>query len=202
MSWITLDEAKQRLGIDCTDPSQDTEVQAAVDYAIALIEEYCQRNFEEQQQTEAFFKPGKVLYLKNWPVAQINEITVDGEVQTDFRYTLDMITGTVYLQTEFNRYSHDLISFDYTAGYNPVPAALKNAALDLVNARYQTADEDPTRGPVKFERIDGSISVSYGDPGSSTEGSAYGALQSYRMVIDMYRSERTQGAWTPYAHST
>lgn len=202
MSWITLEEAKTRLGIDCTDPSQDADVQAAVDYAIAIVEEYCQRNFAEQQQTEAFFKPGNTIYLKNWPVASIDELQVDGEVITP-EYTIDMITGTLYLKAgTFNQYSDDLLSVQYTAGYNPVPLVLKNAALDVVNARYQTADEDPTRGPVKFERIDGSVSVSYGDPGVSSEGSAYGALQSYRMIIDMYRSERTQGVWTPYAHST
>lgn len=194
MSWITLEQAKQRLGIDCTDPSYDDAVQSAIDYSIALVETYCHRNFAEEQQDESYLPVPRVTYLKNWPVASIDDIQLDGVVQSDVTYTLDPMKGIVYFNSGWTTWDHtSLLTITYTAGYAVIPTDLLEAALDVVMARYNTVDDDPSRGPVKFERIDGSVSVSYGDPAGSD--SSTGLLSPHLMVLNTYRSERTQGAW-------
>lgn len=194
MSWITLEQAKQRLGIDCTDPSRDTEVQAAIDYSIALVENYCERNFLEVAQSEEYYPVPQVVYLKNWPIASVDSFELDGAVQADVEYKLDPIRGIIYFQSGWSTWDHDsLLKVNYTAGFQVIPTDLLQATLDVVMARFNRADDDPTRGPVKFERIDGSVSVSYGDP--LTSDPSVGLLAPHLMILNTYRSERTQGAW-------
>lgn len=194
MSWITLDQAKERLGIPCTDPSRDAQVQSAIDYSIALVETYCRRQFEQLLYTQEFFPAGLVVYLRNWPLVSIDNIYLDDEEQLDVEYTIDPIRGVVYFKTGFVTASNpELLRLVYTAGYNPIPENLLNATLDVVMARYNTSDDDPSRGPIKMERMEGSVSVSYGTPGGANPET--GALNPHLMVLNTYRSEATQGAW-------
>lgn len=198
MSWITLDQGKTRLGIDLGDATQDAEVQAAIDYATALVETYCQRNFEQATYIENYslipYRPVSTsIPLKNWPVVTIDEIDIDDEIVTP-TYKLDPVRGVLYF-TSGSWYDKVLLKITYTGGYNPVPDDLTNATLDVMAARFYTKDNDPSKGPVKFERIDGSVSVSYGQSVIEQGDGSMGILAPFAMILNFYRSERTQGAW-------
>ena len=197
MTWLTVDDLKSRLQIPCDDPSQDVQLQASVDYAIALVEEYCKRNFEEQQQTEDFYPVEFTVYLKNWPLTTVDEVWIDGVEQTDPTYHIDPIRGVVYFDVGLNNWSDkNQMRLVYTAGYSVIPTVLKNATLDIAAARFYTADDDPSLGSVKQERIEGSVTVSYGTPTGSSEGSGYGGtIGAHIGILNQFRSEHTQGAW-------
>ena len=197
MSWLTVDDLKTRLQLPCDDPSQDSQLQAAVDYAVALVEEYCQRNFAEQQQTEDFFPVEPIVYLKNWPLVTLDEVWIDGVEQTDSTYHIDPIRGVVHFDVGLNNWADkNLMRLVYTAGYSTIPTVLQNATLDVAAARFYTADDDPSLGPVKQERIEGSVTVSYGSPAGSRDDSGYGGrLGAHIGILNQFRSERTQGAW-------
>lgn len=191
MSWITLDEAKTRLGIDCTDPSHDTEIQSAIDYAIAIVEEYCLRQFDRQSYSDTFFMPSQNLFLTNWPVVTVDEIDMDGEIIADATYKLDTVNGVVYFDSGLSQLDGDVVKITYTAGYDPIPTVLLNATMDVMTSRYYSVDDDPSQGPVKMERIDGSVTVAYDTPRTTGDG----PLAPYIGVLQRYRSERTQGYW-------
>jgi len=194
MSWLNLTDAKARLNIDCADPSHDQSVQEAMDYAEAVVEVYCQRNFALMEQTQGFFPMKTTCYLENWPVQSVEEIKFDGVVQTGLTYKLDPLKGVIYFDTSLTTIEE--LTFGevtYTAGFDPIPTDLMNAALDIMAVRYNTKGDDPSKGPVKFERIDGSVSVSYGEPFGFKSDT--GTLTPYLTVLNSYRSERTQGAW-------
>lgn len=193
MSWITLEQGKDRMGIDCTDPSRDKQVQSAIDYATALVEKWCERSFQEGQNTDTYFPPEYVVYLSNWPVVTIDDILYDDVSQTDLTYKLDKSRGVLYFDTGLTTFTGiDELKVAYTGGYNPVPQDLTDAVLDVAWARFQSADDDPSKGHVKFERVDGFVSTSYGDPLISAE---QGILAPYAQILNRYRSERTQGSW-------
>lgn len=195
MSWITLDQAKARIGIDCADPSQDAQVQGAIDYAISMVESYCQRNFEKTTYVNEYYPYQLTAYLGNWPVESLDQVMLDDDDKTaDAEYDLDKQRGIVRFVQGLNNWTgYYSMQLTYTAGYDPIPDDLMTAALDVVMARFHRADDDPSRGPVKFERIDGSVSVSYGDPAGADP--ALGDISPYIGVLNRYRSETTQGAW-------
>lgn len=194
MSWITLLEAKERLGIDCADPSQDTAVQSAIDYAVTMVESYCQRNFAQATYVDYFYPYVLTAFVKNWPVASVDKVELDGEEAVDPVYQLDKMRGIVRFDQGLNNWTSKYeMAITYTGGFATIPEDLKQATLDIVMARFQSKDDDPSRGAVKFERIDGSVSVSYGDPPATdpTEGH----VSPHAAVLNRYRSEVTQGAW-------
>lgn len=194
MSWITLEDAKERLGIDCADPSQDDAVQSAIDYAITMVESYCQRKFERKTYIDSFYPYVYTAFLLNWPVESIDKVELDGDEVVDPTYDLDKMRGIVRFNQGLNNWTNKYeMLITYTGGFDPIPDDLMEAALDVVKARFEQKDDDPSKGPVKFERIDGSVSVSYGDP-PATDPTA-GAVSPYIGVLNRYRSEQTQGAW-------
>lgn len=195
MSWITLEQAKTRLGIDCADPSQDSKVQSAIDYAVAMVESYCQRHFEKMTYVDEFYPYTLTPYLGNWPVASLDKVELDdNDLTADVEYNLDKMRGVVRFDQGLNNWTgYYAMKLTYTAGYDPIPDDLMTATLDVVMARFHRENDDPSRGPVKFERIDGSVSVSYGEP-AGTDPEA-GSVSPYVAVLNRYRSETTQGAW-------
>lgn len=198
MSWITLDEGKTRLGIDLGDATKDAEVQAAIEYATNLVENYCEREFEEASQTYAAYKPGLEIWLRNWPVASIDQVLYDDVDQVPMpAFDLNPLNGLVQFDSGSVNFSDvTVLKVVSTAGYNPVPQVLTDAVLDVMTVRYKTFDEDPSLGPLKFERVDGYVSRSYGDPyaGTDSDGTPR-VLVPYKGVIDSFRSYRTQGSW-------
>lgn len=197
-SWITLEQGKTRLGIPSGDTSKDAEVQAAIDYATDLVEEYCQREFAQGAYTEQVFKPTeKIIYLNNWPAASVDEIRRDAVVYAEAVYDLNPIHGEVHFDAGQTNFSDTvLLEIDYTGGYNPVPDVLTNAVLDVMKIRYDTFSEDPSLGPLKFERVDGYVSRSYGDPYTSLGNDGMSRTFGPALdIINKFRSERTQGSW-------
>ena len=90
----------------------------------------------------------------------------------------------------------------YESGWDTPPADLLDILYQLVHIRYTAAisGETPsaTRGPVKFERVDGAVSVSYDTSGMSGSSSAGGSkidpiLGNFTTNLDYYRSDRAIG---------
>ena len=82
LNLVSLAEAKAYLNISVT--TFDTQIQAMIDGASALIEDFCQNAMVEREFTEHYtgginlHKGGaKRIYLKHFPVAEVASITDD-----------------------------------------------------------------------------------------------------------------------------
>jgi len=88
----------------------------------------------------------------------------------------------------------------YEAGYDPLPDMIIYAIMESVKTVYGGKDSDAGAAPIKSERIDGALTVSYDTSGSSSDtgGSGSGGpivLNPFTNMLDTYRSERAFGAF-------
>lgn len=94
LNLVSLAEAKSYLNI--TGTSRDVQIQAIVDGASALIEDFCQNAFVQRSFTEHYtgginiHKGGaKRLYLKHFPIVSVASITDDrGYVMPSDQYVI------------------------------------------------------------------------------------------------------------------
>lgn len=165
MAWIKLDKAKEKLGISLSDNTKDTQVEDAILAAESQIEGFCQRKFKLGQYVYRDLRKGLTIFLQNYPVSAVNKILVD-DVEKTPSYKLTpsgilIFTGSLdNWGTELN----EIIEVQYTGGYSSIPDDLMSAGLGVMASNYADAQMDQNVGPLKFERIEGSVSFSYGDP--------------------------------------
>lgn len=132
-----LATAKTRLNI--TGTTQDVQLQAALDTALAWAETYCDRYFKYGPQEEIFTHTnGPTLSLKRYPIESINK----GGPAHHF----DADSGVVFLH-DYNQ-KHQ-ITVDYFGGYKTLPADLEMAlwgTFDSVWSTMQSAGSAPVGG--------------------------------------------------------
>lgn len=119
-----LATAKTRLGI--TGTAQDTQLQNALDIALAWAENYCDRYFMYQGQEEVFTHyHGPTLSLKRYPIESINPNLPDNH--------FDGNSGIVYLHNHIT--DHQII-VDYFGGYKTLPADLEMALWGIFDSAW------------------------------------------------------------------
>lgn len=201
MAYPDLSDIKDYLGITGTE--DDAWLQSTLDTVIDAVEQYCQRVFPLEAdivQTDFNAEGVSTVYLQRWPLVSIAEIEVtpiggtSGTVLDAARYRMDSKKGAVYLQSP---QSGD-IKATYEGGFDPIPPGVTYTINESMKFLYTNKDNDPTAAPIKSERIDGALTVSYSvDSNSDTsgDGDVPVVIAPFVTLLDTYRSERVWGAW-------
>ena len=91
-----LETAKNRLNI--TDASKDDEIQLALDTALSVAENYCDRKFmfETNVVEDFIFKTNESFAVERYPIDKINSSENEsGQAVTDNFYEIDADAGLI-----------------------------------------------------------------------------------------------------------
>lgn len=127
----------------------DAEIQAALDWACAAVETYCNRTFADATYTaETYDGNGcDVLYLKQYPINSVTSITLDDETVDAADYTVED-TG-IYYEDGWTAGRRN-IAVTYNAGYTTIPADLHMVCTRLSADVLQGVGQSAT---IESERI-------------------------------------------------
>lgn len=159
----------------------DGEIQAAIDWACAMVETYCNRTFASTTYTEQTYNghAQDVLYLNQYPVTDVAEVLIDDEEVDADDYTVE--TEGIYYEDGWPKGRRN-ISVTYTAGYTTMPADLHMAVTRLAADILVSIGTD---GTMLSEKIG---DYSYTKASATTEnGSKQGILAPYASSIAKYR---------------
>jgi hypothetical protein len=159
----------------------DAEIQAAIDWACATVETYCNRTFTAADYTETYDGNGQdVLYLRQYPINSVTSITLDDDTLDSDDYTVED-TG-IYYEDGWTKDRRNIVVV-YNAGYSTIPADLHmvatRLAADLVNMTGQS-------GTIQSEKIgDYSYTLSAAATGQDNALNAgyRAALAKYRRIV-------------------
>jgi hypothetical protein len=132
---MTLDEAKQMLGISLTDTSDDAQLALFIDINSATISRLCNRVFAREEVSESWreLNGGNRVFLSHWPVkhADIEAVeSVETPVSPD-NWELEEDSGKVSF---FGVAAGEPVTITYWGGFNlpdEAPGALKHALAIL-----------------------------------------------------------------------
>lgn len=145
MSVIPVADAKKHLGIKPEDTSQDAALQGMLDTAEEIVSTKVGRLATSDPITEDVKPFRGTAVLRHVPVQSVTSVTIGGTATTGF--TADLEAGLIHVNNP--------ATVVYVAGFAAVPAAVREAVLDLVRLRYEArpgalprgvevAEEEPT----------------------------------------------------------
>lgn len=187
-----LATAKTRLNI--TGTAQDTQILAALNAALAIAENYCDRRFLYKRDTIAFYDvDAHALILSRYPIDTVNFITSKqtGNAIAPDTYHIHKWNGMIYFH---GAPFFDEIQIDYTGGYLTLPADLELALWLAFDAVWPTLSGQGAAavggGAVKAIRSNGA-SIEYdtsGGGGAGLASSGNGGLPIGAIgILDLYR---------------
>lgn len=165
----TLTDFKAALGL--TGSADDDRIEAWIRAASSAIARFCKRVFPVEGLVETVRlkgggEAGRPLILSRIPVRTIDAIAIAGEDVDDDAFEADLDAGLVW------RVAGDLrsewpcgrsIAVSYTAGFDPIPDDVAEAAIRLVTAYRAASGRDPA---LRSETVDGVASYGYALPGA------------------------------------
>jgi hypothetical protein len=182
---VTIDQAKEALGIPLDDMTRDAAVQAQIDQVSAAVARYCDRQFVVQTYRDqlravcSWLRWGEPLPTMQKPIAEAEgvpliTITENGAELDTLLYEVDAERGLLYRLDGAGAvaaWTGTAATLDYDAGYDPIPPDVQAATLEWVNARWSAQERDPA---LRSETIPDVISQVYGSVGGgdSAEGSS------------------------------
>lgn len=189
-AFISVDDAKKFMGITATD--KDDLIGSSIDAASLMIANYLNLDPNRRTFIESFNGNGKtMMVLPNSPIISVASLKIDGATipfSADkktagfvFTKTLIQLIGHVFSKGVLN------VDVTYDAGFDEVPADIRQACLYTVNAAFKAGAVDPN---ATGESVPGVYSVSYavgqspgglGGPGSIPP-SAKALLQPHKRV--------------------
>lgn len=190
---VTLEQVKERLGIDPSDTTHDAFLTQQIEAATDLIENYCARKFEQSTQKELIRNPNNTLNLIRFPLEEITSITTSrGDTIPSENYKIEFPLGRVFWSMNGCRWNNDcLLTVEYTGGFDPVPYDIQEVVIDIVSGRYYSQGSNPSQ-QLKSETVDGIGKMEYA-VNSSFYGAAggYGGfnLNQYSAILDLYKIE-------------
>lgn len=130
MSAFDLTNARVRIGLGELDTSRDEELQQALDFALAVVENYCDRRFAWKRETASFYWTAEQAYMiDRLPVTRLISV-VDNEGQTisvgnaEVHYTYGIL--------KFDRpRTFREIAVTYEGGFQVFPADLRIVLWDV-----------------------------------------------------------------------
>lgn len=188
MSILTVEQYREMADVADTPPS-DTAIQLALYRYEALIEGYCQREFALLLHSEIHINVEEdPLQLNQWPVTDLDTVSVDGAEVSLSNYTLHHAAGLLYHSGALY-YTSPTIT--YIAGYEDAPYDLKVVLATLVkgymdgvaggiNEIRQVSSETVFGVSRTDYKVSASDIAAYG-------GGAYAELGTYTSVLDKYR---------------
>ncbi|MDC3414270.1 head-tail connector protein [Terrihalobacillus insolitus] len=156
MPLTTLSDVKEYLQIDSTITDQDSVLTSLIKATSQAMENYCKRKLEKDTVIEEYDGTNSVnLYLKNFPIESITEITVDGVLVDSTTYKVRKGEGIV-VRTD-GHWPHGILNIQatYETGYvtpdqvnadstltRTLPYDLELACKHLVMFYYKTDISD------------------------------------------------------------
>ena len=190
-----LETAKNRLNI--TDASKDDEIQLALDTALSVAENYCDRKFMfDTNVVEKFiYKTNESFAVERYPIDKINSSENEsGQAVTDNLYEIDADAGLVKFA---KGYPNQSFTVNYDGGYKTIPLDLELSLWSIFD-KIWAMTQSSTGGGVVVGGIEsvaitgvGSVKYSSGSSGDDAIGSdnslissmAYSVLKKYVRVL-------------------
>ena len=192
--------AKTRLNI--TGTTQDAALQACLDTALAIAEQFCDRQFLYAADSASFYYPYQAgLQLTRFPLEQVTSV-LGSNGNSYFNFKMNKPTGQVLFA---GAVGSDQIDVTYSGGYKTLPADLEMALFTVFeNLWYATPGWGAPAGGVVSTAGSAIKSVAIPDVGTiqfdtggaasaaSTAGSFGGGLipASAASLLDLYRLEQ------------
>lgn len=172
----TLADVKESLGIDAGDTSQDNLIKRKINYATAVIENFCNlsigHHFKETTYTDELYTGTGTnqLSLLMRPITSFTSLSFSNNPEniSSFNaadsedYFIDENSGLLNLNFSNNRW-WDSFKVTYTAGYATIPADLAEACVSL--ASYFV--ENSASGTAVKRKREGQREIEYFQPSSS-----------------------------------
>jgi len=189
---MTLDEAKQMLGISLTDTSDDAQLAMFIDINSATISRLCNRVFAREEVTESWreLNGGNRVFLSHWPVLQADIESVQsplGTMVSPDDWELEEASGKVSF---FGVAAIEPVVITYWGGYNlpnEAPGALKHA-LALLNLQSRLLASLGTIGGI-HQLSHKEARISFHDPAkilAAAMGQAAGMESPLMQVLSHY----------------
>jgi len=189
---MTLDEAKQMLGISLTDTSDDAQLAMFIDINSATISRLCNRVFAREEVSESWreLNGGNRVFLSHWPVLQADIETVQsplGTMVSPDDWELEEASGKVSF---FGVAAIEPVVITYWGGYNlpdEAPGALKHA-LALLNLQSRLLASLGTIGGI-HQLSHKEARISFHDPAkilAAAMGQAAGMENPVMQVLSHY----------------
>jgi hypothetical protein len=140
---ITLDDAKNWIGIELADTSQDARLQVMIGAVDAIIKDYCEAEFSEQVVVGEILDGGRsdTIVPKNSPLRSVQNVFLNcypdgtgGTPVTPTEYIVE--ADCIVMRWQATPKGRGLVRIDYKWGYASVPGPVKQAALLSVEALY------------------------------------------------------------------
>ena len=184
-----------KVGLEPSDTSQDADIQMALNTALSLAEQYCDRKFAFARETLTKYADrfSERVFVDRFPINRIYSITGAGTNSPEAHHD----AGVVFTSAGSNPGSK--ITIDYEGGYKSLPADLEYCLWQVFAAVW--ADFDPTNanggnvvvsGEIKKRSIVGVGSVEYttsADSIASTTVSDWSAVLpgATQAVLNLYK---------------
>jgi hypothetical protein len=197
-----LKSARVRVGLNAEDTTKDPQLIAAINAALAVAQNYTDRNFVwvENETASFYYQASKLYSLKRYPIEQVTEILdSDGQFPD---YKVHHMLGRIELKS-YNK--ADELRITYTAGYRVLPADLELALWGIFDATFGSIDKAmsgegisdgnaagygdissiniPDVGTVSFASTASSITTS----AVASKNALWGRFGPFFMLLDNYR---------------
>lgn len=201
MAW-DLETAKELLGIDPGDDTQDAAITQVMAVTLATIEKFLQRGLVQQEETQDFhwLTSARVL-LRRYPLVEITALEGGSAVPEDV--TLNVPNGWAEHRSWCGL---ENLGITYTGGYDPLPDDLERAMWEAFSYMWRNSDqttglpsgttggEGEVKGVTVFDafKIDYNV-ASTGADSSASASASWGWLAPWAPILSMYRSEQGVG---------
>ena len=161
--FLALEKLRPRIGLAVDDESLDIQIDAAVEMALEIIEDFLDRKLQCASETEIFtHKKGETISLIRYPVTEISSISSTSGGDIKFHY--DAKNGLI--KFDHFVYSHE-ITIAYEGGYKTLPAALELCLLKVFDKIYTALfDPDSAQSETVKAMKAGDLQITY-DTGAS-----------------------------------
>jgi hypothetical protein len=145
---VTLDDLREQLRVRPGDVANDSWLTKVIARASLAAERYCNRIFAKQTYSDVFLAgvtgaTDEPLILSQAPVDPATvEVTLDGAVMTADGYQIEPLAAHLWRSGTYWSNTAGL-SVNYDAGFDPVPADVQQAVLDLCTAENSGRGRDP-----------------------------------------------------------
>ena len=147
---VSLDDLREQLRVRPGDVVNDAWLTKVIGRASLAAERYCNRIFALQTYNDVFLNSvtgmaGEPMILSQAPVDPDSlEVTLDGAILAAADYALEPLAGHLWRATDPQAWvSTAGLSVVYDAGFEPIPADVQQAVLDLCTMENAGRGRDP-----------------------------------------------------------
>ena len=191
MSILTVAQYRTMTQTPATTPATpptDTDIQLALNRYTGLIVGYTGRSFSMLVRQELHDPAGPgPLQLNVYPISELHEVRVDGEIAAVDAYPVHKAAGLIQ---HGGAYYGKTVMVTYAAGLDPAPYEIQTTLATLVEGYLAGASGGvSTLTGARKEVVMGVASIEYGTTSQmyADYGTPYAELGPYVSVLEKYR---------------